>query len=81
MDEIIKNDKLEKLRKSTSLEIRLKINNEFAMIDLLEEIGFRKGYWTDKEDHILQKLCDNAQRLAIEQIKEFKQWKKDGCPK
>ena len=62
------------------LHTRIKINNEFAIIDLLTELGIRDGSWTPEEDELLQKITNCADRLADSQINEMKQWESDGRP-
>ncbi len=68
------------LLKNNSLETRLKISNEMAFVELLSELGFRKGEWTKEEDEMLGKLCQLADLHTKRQLEKIKQWKSDGSP-
>lgn len=70
-----------KLLKETSLESRLKVSNETAFINLLTELGFREDkYWSDEENHILEKLCKLAKEHTDNQLETIKSCKNDGEP-
>ena len=64
--------------KEMPLEIRLKVSNEAAMINLLSKLGYKKGCWTDKEDDKLNKLIGCAIKLTEEHLETIKQWEEDG---
>lgn len=53
------------------LETKLNVSNELAFINLLSELGYRDGYWTPEEDHILSKLTILARKhtkMIMEEI-------------
>jgi len=77
----MKNSLISKLLKETSLQIRLEVDNEFAFINLITELGFREDkMWEECEDPMLCKLMNLAHELAKRQIKTIKRWEKDGKP-
>ena len=77
----MKSKMISEVLKRIPLETRFKVLNEIAFIDLLSELGYRDGYWKDEEDEKLQKLCNLAEKIAKEQMKEIEEWEKDGKPK
>jgi len=77
----MKSDIISKILKETPLEIRLKVTNEYAFINLITELGFREDkMWADEEGSISDKLFDLAHKLTQEQIETFNRWEKDGKP-
>jgi len=77
----MKSDIISKILKETPLEIRLNVDNEFAFINLITELGFREDkMWEDCEDPMLRKLIMLANELTKRQIKTIERWEKDGKP-
>lgn len=77
----MKNELINNLLKSMDLESRLKIDNEFAFIELITLLGYREEkFWTEEENEILGKLMKFAEVIAKRQIKTVKRWEKDGRP-
>jgi len=77
----MKSDIISKILKETPLEIRLKVTNEYAFINLITELGFREDkMWADEEGPISEKLFDLAHKLTQEQIETFNRWEQDGKP-
>ena len=78
----MKNELINNLLKSMDLESRLKVDNEFAFIELITLLGYREEkFWTEEEDEILGKLMKFAEVIAKRQVKTIKEWEKDGRPK
>lgn len=72
---------IEEILKKISLETRLRVSTEMAMIDLLTEMGYRENRaWTEEEDEKLHILVQAAERLTKWHLKEIKQWEEDGKP-
>lgn len=71
----------EKQNKEISLETRLTVLNQMIFMDLLTEMGYRDGYWTEAEDEKLKILCESAEKATQEQIETFNKWLADGSPK
>lgn len=72
-------DLIQKLLDETSLETKLRILNEMSFIDILTKLGYREDeMWTDspEDDKKLKIICDEAKKLAKEQIMEIKKHKK-----
>ena len=69
--------------KDISLENRLYVINDMTILDYLVDNGFvPKGFWSDeKEEKYGKALHKFAKQLTKYQIKEMKQWEKDGRPK
>ena len=71
---------VDRLLKETPLKVRIRVANQMAFINLLSELGYRDGYWTPDEDEKLQKLCELAEKLTDEHLKDIKEWENDGKP-
>lgn len=77
----MKSEIMEKIRKKTSLEIRLRVENEMFLMDFLCEMGYRPDRaWTDEETETLNKLLAYAKRMTGYHLDTVKQWKEDGEP-
>lgn len=74
------NDRIRELLVSIPLRTRLEVDTQLAFIDLLTELGYRKGMWTEEEEYILDKLCKLAEKHAITLIDTIERWKEDGSP-
>ena len=74
---------IKKALKVIPLETRLYVTNDMSILTYLVDNGFiPKGFWTDeKEKKYGKALHKFAKQLANYQIKEMKQWEKDGRPK
>ena len=63
---------IEKILSEIDLRTKLKVNNEFAFVNLLTDLCYRKDkLWTDDEDEILSRLIDLASELADTQMEEI----------
>ncbi len=62
---------------------RLKVVNEMAFIDLIWELGYREGMWTNSEadNAILIKISELAEKHAKHIMEEYAKWERDGKPK
>ena len=71
------------LLKSCPLKTRLYVLNEMLIQSYLVEIGhIPDGYWSDgKERKYGRSFRRFAKQLTRHQLKEIKQWEKDGRPK
>jgi len=69
--------------KEIPLVTRLYVLNDMMILTYLVDNGFiPEGFWNDeKETKYGKKLHKFAKQLAKWQIKEMKQWEKDGIPK
>lgn len=67
----------------TSLKIRLNVLNEMMLQSFLENNGYiPKGFWSDeKEKKYGTAFRKQAKLMTKYQIKEMKDWEKDGRPK
>ena len=69
---IDKDNIIEKILSEIDLRTKLKVNNEFAFVNLLTELGYRKDkLWTDYENDMLDKIFDLASELADTQMEEI----------
>lgn len=67
---------IEKILSKVSLENRLQVNTEIAMINLIHDMGYRENsFWTKDEDDKLDILLNAAQALTKENMKLIKNWK------
>ena len=68
---------------SIPLETRLKVVNEMSIQTfLIDECYIPSGFWSDEKEKLYGKSFRKfAKELTKAQMKEFKQWKKDGRPK
>lgn len=67
---------VENLLSKTSLENRLQVNTEIAMINLIHNMGYRENsFWTEDEDDKLDILLNAAQALTKENMELIKNWK------
>lgn len=65
---------LKELIDSISLETKLQVHNELAMINLLTELGYREDKsWTPEEDEKLSILLKSAKRLTMYQLEEIEE--------
>jgi hypothetical protein len=71
---------VERLLKEIPLETRIRVSNQMAFINLLSELGYRKGYWRPDEDETFKTLCKLADELTQYHLDEIKQWEEDGKP-
>jgi hypothetical protein len=73
---------IEKILHEVSLETRLKVTNEMRILSYLVDIGcIPDGGWTDeKEKKYGRTLNKFVNQLTKDQIREFKEWEKDGRP-
>jgi len=78
----LKNPLLEKLRKETPLEIRLRVHNHAYFLCFLVDNGYiPDGYWTDeKEEKYGKQIHEFVTTLTDSQLKEVKEWEEDGRP-
>jgi hypothetical protein len=69
--------------KSVPLKTRLNVTNEMLLQTHLVNIGvIPDGFWSDEKEKKYGKLFRKfAKELTRVQIKEFKEWEKDGRPK
>jgi len=65
------NKVVKELLEKTPLIINLQVLNEMAFIDLLEELGYRRGMWKIEENDKLEKLMSAANKLAKKQMNEI----------
>ena len=74
---------IKKALKRIRLRTRLYVTNDMTILSYLIDNGFiPDGSWTDeKEEKYGKALHKFAKQLAKYQIKEMKQWEKDGRPK
>jgi hypothetical protein len=73
---------IEDIRKRTSLKTRLNVTNEMLIQSYLVDQKFiPDGYWTEEKEIIYGHFREFAKQLTKVQMKEFKQWEKDGRPK
>jgi hypothetical protein len=79
---IVESNWIDNLLKSMSLKARLNVTNEMLIQSYLTEIGhIPDGFWSDdKEKKYGRSFRRFAKELTRIQIKEFKQWEKDGRP-
>lgn len=64
--------------KEIPLLTRIQVNNEFAFIRMLSELGFREAKaWTPDEDELLNKLMNLARENTINIMDEIKDYQKD----
>ena len=70
MGKTMKSEIIERIRKRSPLETKLKVSNEMAFIDLIVELGYREDKaWTDEEDELLSKLMSLANKHTEDQMK------------
>jgi hypothetical protein len=76
-------NRIKELLKEISLENRLYVINDMTILSYLVDNGFiPEGFWSDeKEKKYGKALHKFSKQLAKYQIKEMKQWEKDGRPK
>jgi len=79
---VVHSKTIEDILKRTPLKTRLKVTNEMLIQSYLVEIGhIPDGFWSDgKERKYGRSFRRFALQLTKAQIKEFKQWEKDGKP-
>ena len=72
---------LKKALKVIPLKTRLEIAIQFAFVDLLTELGYRKNKaWTSNEDDNWDKLSKLSKDFTTDLLKEIKEWEQDGKP-
>ena len=74
------NDRIKKLLVSTPLRTRIKVETQMAFINLLSELGYRQGMWREREDPILNRLCELAEKHTDDLLETIERWEKDGSP-
>ena len=77
---VVHSKTIEDILKRTPLMTRLLISNEMLIQSYLVEIGhIPDGFWSDgKERKYGRSFRRFASQLTKAQMKEFKQWEKDG---
>jgi hypothetical protein len=76
----MKSETVERLLKEIPLKTRLSVSNATAFINLLSELGYRKGYWGPDEDEKFKRLCELADEHTQYQLNEIKEWEENGKP-
>ena len=72
---------IEDIRKRTPLKTRLNVSNEMLIQSYLVDQKFiPDGFWSDEKEKMYGHFRKFAKELSQVQIKEFKQWEKDGRP-
>lgn len=75
------NSKIKEHLKKIPLDIRLKVSVQFALIDLMTEIGVRgNDSWTDEEQDLLNKLTKKSDYITEQILKTLEEWEDDGRP-
>lgn len=71
------------LLKETSLKTRLSVLNHMLILSFMVDNGFiPDGYWTDEKEKKYGKMLRKITiELTSAQLKEIKDWEKDGRPK
>jgi hypothetical protein len=77
-----KNNRIHQILKEIPLKTRLYVLNEMMIQSYLVEIGFiPDGFWSDvKEKKYGKSFRKFAKKLTKCQLKDIKQWEKDGKP-
>lgn len=71
----------EKIIKETPLDIRIRVRNETAFINLLTELGYRENkMWTPEESKTFNRLMKLADKHTTEIFEIIKEWESDGSP-
>ncbi len=66
----VKSEVVDRIRRRTSLETKLQVDNEMAFISLLSDLGYREDkMWTPEEDETLTKLLNYAKEHTKYQLK------------
>lgn len=80
---VVNSSILAELCKDIPLKTRLYVLNEMLILDYLVKIGYiPDGFWSDeKEKKYGKSLHKFARDLTKFQLKEIKNWEKDGKPK
>ncbi len=74
-------DIIERLRKKTTLRIRLKVHNEMLIQNYLVDNGYiPDGYWSDEKEEKYGSFRELAVKMADMAIDEMNEWEKDGRP-
>lgn len=74
-------DIIERLRKKTTLRIRLKVHNEMLIQNYLVDNGYiPDGYWSDEKEEKYGSFRELAVKIADMAIDEMNEWEKDGRP-
>ena len=71
----MKSKVIERMLKKIPLEIKIQVACEMAFINLLSELGYREGAWTDEEDEKMIKLYFLADKLTNEIMESIKEKK------
>jgi hypothetical protein len=80
---VIPSSRISEMLQEMPLKTRLNVTNEMLIQSYLIDAGFiPDGFWTDeKEKKYGKSFRKFAKELTKAQMKEFKQWEKDGRPK
>jgi hypothetical protein len=80
---IVKNERMHEILRSIPLKTRLNVLNDMMLQSYLIDIGvIPDGFWSDEKEKKYGKLFRKfAKEMTKAQMKEFKQWEKDGRPK
>lgn len=59
----------------TPLDIRIKVSNQMAFINLITELGYREDkIWSPDEDELLNKLMNLADKHTQDILNEIKEY-------
>jgi hypothetical protein len=74
-------EKILEILHSVPLKIRLDVVNEMMLQSCLIDMGFiPDGFWSDEKEKKYGKFRKFAKEFTKVQIREFKEWEKDGRP-
>lgn len=74
-------EKCIEILRSMPLKIRLDVLNEMMLLSCLVDMKFiPDGYWSDEKEKKYGKFRKFAKEFTKAQIREFKEWEKDGRP-
>lgn len=79
---VVHNERLAEMLKDVPLKTRLKVVNEMMIQSyLIDQKFIPDGYWSDEKEKMYGHFRKFAKELTEAQMKEFKEWEKDGKPK
>lgn len=77
----MKSEIISRILKKVPLEIRLRVNIQMGMIDMLTEAGYREDkMWGADEDVQFGKIYECAEKLAKRLLEAIQEWEEDGRP-
>lgn len=66
----------------TPLDIRIRVSNQMAFINLITELGYREDkIWTPDEHELLNKLMNLAEKHTQDILQEIKEYNEEHSPR